>query len=475
MKLTLRDLLHWDGKVGRGVYALVGLIGFAIKHNLDRFVAGHFFAREWGILSYWVPLDELLSFSVLSDQARAFLFTMAALALPFVWIGVVMTLKRLRSAGLPLWLVALFFVPGLNLAFFIWLSTVPPREPETPSEFSQRLYTGLGRCIPQRGWGRAALALLLSALFGCLLIWLSLAVLLPYAYSLFLALPFCMGLLASLIYGYHHPQTAIACATMGMSSVLFLALLLLAWAMEGIICLLMAAPLAFPLAGLGGLMAHSILSRSWLRRQSPEIMAAFLLALGGVGALEPLLLPNVPVFAVTSALEVAAPPERVWKNVISFPELPAPAEWHFRRGIAYPVRARIEGAGPGAMRFCEFSTGAFVEPIEIWEAPTRLKFSVVKNPAPMREWNPFAEVHTPHLDGFLVSRAGEFRLVRLPDGRTRLEGTTWYQHNLWPAAYWRVWSDAIIHRIHLRVLTHIQRLSEEIRPETAEVGDVADN
>jgi hypothetical protein len=42
-----------------------------------------------------------------------------------------------------------------------------------------------------------------------------------------------------------------------------------------------------------------------------------------------------------------------------------------------------------------------------------------------------------------------------------LEGTTWYRHGLWPAEYWRWWSDAIIHRIHLRVLRHVRMLAEQ--------------
>ena len=45
-------------------------------------------------------------------------------------------------------------------------------------------------------------------------------------------------------------------------------------------------------------------------------------------------------------------------------------------------------------------------------------------------------------------------------GRWQLEGTTWYRHNLWPATYWQVWSDYIIHRIHLRVLEHIKERAE---------------
>jgi len=78
----------------------------------------------------------------------------------------------------------------------------------------------------------------------------------------------------------------------------------------------------------------------------------------------------------------------------------------------------------------------------------------------MRELSPYGSIDAPHLHGFLVSQRGQFAIETLPDGRTRLTGTTWYQHHLWPAGYWQLWSDAIIHRIHLRVLRHIKGLSE---------------
>jgi hypothetical protein len=78
----------------------------------------------------------------------------------------------------------------------------------------------------------------------------------------------------------------------------------------------------------------------------------------------------------------------------------------------------------------------------------------------MREWSPYG-IHSPHVDDFLVSHGGQVHLVPLDGGRrTRLEGTTWYEHNLWPAGYWRLWSDFIIHRIHGRVLTHVKGLAE---------------
>jgi hypothetical protein len=125
------------------------------------------------------------------------------------------------------------------------------------------------------------------------------------------------------------------------------------------------------------------------------------------------------------------------------------------------MRAEIFGQGVGSVRHCTFSTGPFVEPITTWDEPWLLKFAVTQNPAPLQEWTPYQHVHPPHLDGYLESQAGQFRLVPLDEGRTRLEGTTWYYHRLWPARYWQLWSDVIIHQIHLRVLNHVKQLSEK--------------
>lgn len=53
MKMSFSDLWRSNGMIGRGAYALVGLLGFALKHNLDRLVALGFH-RPWGLFNYWV-------------------------------------------------------------------------------------------------------------------------------------------------------------------------------------------------------------------------------------------------------------------------------------------------------------------------------------------------------------------------------------------------------------------------------------
>lgn len=67
----------------------------------------------------------------------------------------------------------------------------------------------------------------------------------------------------------------------------------------------------------------------------------------------------------------------------------------------------------------------------------------------------------PHLVNGFVSRRGEFRLEPLPGGRTRLQGSTWYQLDMEPQRYWSLYADLLIHAIHARVLDHVKRLSEE--------------
>lgn len=273
-----------------------------------------------------------------------------------------------------------------------------------------------------------------------------------YGLTLFALCPAMLGALVSWV---TRPDTGAGAAGRGALAGVAGACCFLILGRDGALCVTMSLPLAVPMAALSSWVTYRI-NRSSL----PARGVAMLLLVPSATFTWDVSAPP-PVFQVHTEIEVAAAPERVWKHVVSFPELPEPHEWYFRTGLAYPVRARIEGSGPGAVRYCEFSTGAFVEPIEIWDEPRLLRFRVTENPAPMREWGLYGSVEPRHLHGYMVSRQGQFRLTGLENGHTRLEGTTWYQHGLWPAQYWRWWSDAIIHRIHLRVLEHVRQLAEQ--------------
>jgi uncharacterized membrane protein YhaH (DUF805 family) len=456
------DLWRWDGKVSRGTYAAVGLIGVAIKYNLDRLIAGSFLGYDKSFFfNYWAPLGKAARLDHLSNNEAKFLATLLLFSIPFLWIGVAMTAKRLRDAGQPVWLVVLFFIPVINVLFFLALCALPAQEPAVYSEGSPWPGPGVvAGMIPRSALGSAVLAIFLTTILGLIFVGLGTVVLQAYGWGLFVALPFCLGMFSVLLHSYHEPREWHSCLQVALLPVGLLGAVLLLVAMEGLICILMAAPFGIALAALGGMLGYSIQRHYWGPKQRPAMLSIVLMLVPASFGAEHAAALRAPEFVVRTAIEIHAPPEKVWNQVVAFAEIPPPKELLFRAGIAYPIRAEISGRGVGAVRHCVFSTGPFVEPIEVWDEPRLLQFGVTANPAPLNELSPYGNIQPPHLHGYFVSEKGQFLLRGLPGGRTRLEGTTWYHDTIWPSAYWRLWSDYIIHRIHLRVLEHIRADAE---------------
>src|SRR5262249_46947004 len=149
---------------------------------------------------------------------------------------------------------------------------------------------------------------------------------------------------------------------------------------------------------------------------------------------------ETPRTSVRTTIRINASPERVWNHLIAFPDVTEPPLGLFSLGVSYPIHATIRGEGVGAIRECLFSTGTFVERIDAWEERKRLAFTVVSGPEGMRELSPYS-IHPRHLEGYFVPESADFRLIPNVDGSTQLEGISWYRNSMWPATYWRFWSD----------------------------------
>jgi hypothetical protein len=236
-------------------------------------------------------------------------------------------------------------------------------------------------------------------------------------------------------------------------------MLLLLVKVEGIVCVIMASPFISLFTWLGAIAGNKFQSRS--RTRVINFFSINLLVI-------PLLMTAESQFTenksgeikVSTSIVISAPIQTVWDNVVHFPDIPEPTEWIFKTGIAYPTSSEIVGEGKGAIRYCEFTTGRFVEPIEVWNAPNLLQFTVKEQPLPLKRML-YEELEVPgNMYKYFVSNKGQFRLTEIGDNQVLLEGTTWYYHKIRPASYWRLWSEYIIHTIHSRVLTHIKTASE---------------
>ena len=460
MRPKFSDLWRWDGDLSRGTFLFWGTLLAVIKFNLDRLIACAWFDQPWTIFG-WETWRFYLWQSPLEQAERPYYLALLVDSLPFVWVGTLLTLRRLRSLGWkPIWIL-LFFVPMVKLAFFAVLCNLPSRSERPLCDKNQSSWVHLlGTVVPHGKWSSAFVAVIITAAITVLAAWGGIAVFRDYGWTIFVGLPFAMGFLSALMHSFRAEQSLKQCLLVANLTVVLVGAAFLLFALEGAICLLMAAPIAFAIASFGGALGYAVQRSFWWKAESPRLMCSVLVLVPLAMGLEHALPPALPLLAVRTAVVVNAPPEDVWRNVVAFSELPPPTELMFKLGVAYPMRAEIAGRGVGSVRHCVFSTGPFVEPIEVWDQPCLLKFSVTDNPEPMQEWTPYRGIHPTHLDGYLESRAGQFRLVPLEGGRTLLEGTTWYHHHLWPAAYWQIWSDHIIHTIHLRVLRHVKELSE---------------
>jgi hypothetical protein len=377
--------------------------------------------------------------------------------LPFVALGVTLSMRRALDANRSPWLSVLFFVPYINyllIGLLALAATEAPAadeavivRPISPSRVAAGVRAGaIGIAIAVAATTVVSTGIPRGSTYG---VWL------------FLLSPFLTGTCTAFVYNRVRDVSGSETVAVVLATVLSAGVFLLIVPLEGAICLLMMFPLAILQALLGAAVGRGI-ARAHVRR--PRSAALMLVVVPLTALVEP---PTGRVLhEVQSSIVIDAPADVVWPHVVAFRDIPEPADWIFRAGVAYPIRARIEGTGVGAVRYCVFSTGAFVEPITHWEPGRRLAFDVVESPAPMRELSPYRDLSPPHLHGYLRSKRGEFRLIDLGNGRTRLEGSTWYEIEMAPEAYWQIISDALIHRIHLRVLEHIK---EEVQGQ--ETGD----
>ena len=448
----LRLWFTFEQRVGRREYLASGVALALLKYAGDVAMVYAATGRVWAPLDYLSPVNALLS-AKLPSAPPALLPLLALWTLPFLWIGVSMSMRRALDAGRSAWLALLFFVPGVSYVFMAVMSALPSRE-------STRLAFEPPRPHEHRLPG-ALVAIAAGAAVGLGMLALSIFALASYGASLFLGTPFVVGALTAFFFNRRYPASQRETQEVVAMTLAVIGGVTLLTAAEGALCLLMAAPLALGIGAMGAALGRRIA----VHDRSSAANALLAVVLLPAGAALDAGRPATPLREVRSAVVIDAPPDVVWRNVLAFPPLPEPSELVFRAGIAYPRRAEIVGDGVGAVRYCVFSTGAFVEPITHWEPGRRLSFDVTSQPAPLEEWSPYAGVAPPHLDGYFRSRRGEFRLVELPGGRTRLEGSTWYEMRLHPEAYWVLFGDAIIGRIHGRVLRHIEAVSE------GEVGD----
>ncbi len=133
-----------------------------------------------------------------------------------------------------------------------------------------------------------------------------------YGLALFILTPFFVGFSTTAIYGYNHKITKATAFTISAFTICIMTLALLVFAIEGIICIVMATPLSLLLMWFGSLIGHYIISK----KPSSTITSMVLLIL--VIPLTSFVENKTETENITSvvtSIKINASQETVWENV----------------------------------------------------------------------------------------------------------------------------------------------------------------
>lgn len=151
---------------------------------------------------------------------------------------------------------------------------------------------------------------------------------------------------------------------------------------EAIICVVMAAPIMFTGAILGGLIAHALLPKNF---KDGRLMVTFAVFLPFIAAYaESLCHWPTEMKSIENTIIIEAPAERIWPEIASVAAIdPARIRdrWIYSIGFPKPIAATLDREGVGGIRTATFERGvSFFEVVTEWDMPHRLAFTIHADP-----------------------------------------------------------------------------------------------
>lgn len=388
--------------------------------------------------NFWfLPLRRLTLIPDLPAWAAAVAFTFSLLV---AWALAALSFRRARWSGRGYVVAALSVVPGAQLFAIALLALLPRSNRERPADppagvevahIIQGVLAGVALIVA---------AVLVSAVtFGA------------YGWGLFVMTPLLVGMTTGYLANRRSllPPGRTAVVVLGAAALGTVALVM--FALEGVFCIVLVAPLGALMAIVGGSIGRAVagVGRS---RERPLMCVALLPALF---ALEAAMPPSVPIES-TASIDIAASPAAVWSALTSDEAIASSPGLVGAIGLAFPTRAYLTGTGVGALRLSIFSTGIARERVTEWLPQRRLAFVVLRQPPAMEEMSPYRRVHAPHVYGYFETGRTRFSLVPMPGGGTRLIVASQHILRLDPALYWEPLA-------RLAISLNVQRVLEDIR------------
>jgi len=276
-----------------------------------------------------------------------------------------------------------------------------------------------------------------------------------YGWGLFVLTPFVVGITTGFLVNRQELQSMRATNSLVLLAAALGCFGLIMFALEGLICLILASPLAAAVALAGGALGRRA-ARIGKGPIGPVYCIALLPAMFAVDALYP---PAITMMTDESLL-IDASAAQVWQAVTSDEPIHEPATVVGRMGLAYPQRSHFSGRGVGAIRTGYFSTGEAREQITDWKEGRLLSFMVISQPPAMEEMSPYRQVHAPHVVGYFETGETQFEIQAVGERQTRLTIRAAHRLRIDPVIYWEPIARWAASSNTRRVLRDIKAKSE---------------
>jgi hypothetical protein len=231
--------------------------------------------------------------------------------------------------------------------------------------------------------------------------------------------------------------------------------------LEGVICLVLVAPVFLIASIVGGLIAGVIHNNF---RKNTTTLPVFALLPFLAAPIEGLSPPSRSDQVVTNSIHISAPPEKVFDYLASVREI-QPNELGFTFihliGLPKPIEAQMNGEGIGAVRTSRWEKEVwFQEVITKWEKPKSMhyKFVIPKGAIPREALDQHVEMGGEYFD--LID--GGYELKASEDGGTELSLSTRFVNKSQLKIYGDLWGRMVLKDFHRSILGLMKNRAEKM-------------
>ncbi|MGI8979045.1 MAG: hypothetical protein ACR2FY_07455 [Pirellulaceae bacterium] len=266
-------------------------------------------------------------------------------------------------------------------------------------------------------------------------------------WSLFIAVPICLGA----ILGYACRVQTWAFAVLGILAIVSVVFALISWNLAGIFCGFMLGIL-FLLPTFLGVVCGVILrmfliagnwDHAWYFRWYVWLIAALPL----IGQLIEDHIPRrTEIAVIKTGLTIDATPQEAWNAIMFYEDVDHAPPWLLHLALPQPIRSEGSKQKEGEIVTCFYNCGEIKKRISKVDAPRKLAFDVVD--IQMRSEN------------YARLQDGSFEIEPVGEKRSRITLTTRFERKLHPAFFWEPIEHKVIHTLHGHVLEGMRRKAE---------------